>query len=850
MKAPGYYMLQIWTLGSFEVAINGKTLPEGAWPRKRTRDVLKVLVTQPGAVLTIDQIIEALFPNSDPRRTSRNVQARISELRRVLEPDLMRGADSRYIRRIGSGYTITLDPSVSIDTHAFAVGMAGAHTFADAGEWIPAIDRFEDAIALYRGDFLADDRYAEWAEHTRRQCREQYHEGLSRLAECYAKIGRLRQAILCCQRILGNLPCNEAVVRQLMEYQDRVGQRSQALETFREGARALREHLDVDPSPKTMALRERIESDETSSEIKLDPRRLAVLPFANFSADPEDEYLAEGMTEELIGHLSRIRDLRVLARTSVMQFKDTTEPIGSIARKLSAGTLLEGSVRKADKRVRISAQLINSTTEEHMWAQEYSGTISQLLSFQQDVANRVARSLEMVLLDDEIKELDRPAQPNPEAFSLYLKGRYHMSKGTLESRTTALKYHKQALSIDPTLAPAYVGVSSYYQAHAGWEDADGKKISLSEGYAQIRHALLKALELDPGLALAHAALGVSEAFYDHDIVRASASFRRAIRLDPSHPGSRAGYCYLLLTRNRIDEAIAEARTRLDIDPFSPSGYGVLARTLACARQFDQALELLARGMELDASYRYLYEYQAMVNWLLWRWQDAERALEGFYASGSHPVNRPLYGGVHALYTGRISESLARFEAMETYGMGDRRMQLQHALALYCAREYERVLKLAQELLDADSFGIPYAGQSWLHLLRAFALERLGKDATAGSALKQARNGLPEWVYFTFSRGPVLADITEALIHIKQGQEKEWTRIAELLTARSNENEVASALAILHFHIGDVDRGFEWLNAALDHHDEFLLTIKTHPWFDPARNDPRFGNVLQRMNLAQ
>ena len=841
--------LQIKTLGRFEVLIDGTPIPEDRWPRRRTKELLKVLLTDPGQPFAFDQLIDALLPEADVTTAITNIQARASELRRVLEPGIQRGRDSQYIISVREGYAFVPTCGFSLDSRSFEAGISKAERLATDERWQEAAESFEEAMLLYRGNFLAEDRYAQWAEAARTRLREKHLEGLAALASCYAELGRFRQAISCCQRALGIAAHRESVIRQLMEYQDRIGQRSQALETFREGARALREHLDVDPSPKTMALRERIESDASSAESKLDPRRLAVLPFANFSADPEDEYLADGMTEELIGRLSRIRDLRVLARTSVMQFKSATEPIGSIARKLSAGTLLEGSVRKADKRVRISAQLINSTTEEHMWAQEYSGPASQLLSFQQDVANRVARSLEMVLLDDEIKELDRPAQPNPEAYSLYLKGRYHMSKGTLESRTTALKYHKKALSIDPTLAPAYVGVSAYYQAHAGWEDADKKKISLSEGYARIRHALLKALQLDPRLAVAHAALGGAQAFYEHDFSRASVSFRRAIQLDPSHPGSRAGHCFLLLTMNRIDEAIAEARTRLDIDPFSPGGYGVLAYALACARQFDQALELLARGVKVDATYRYLYEYQAVINWLLWRWKDAERALENFYAAGSHPVNRPLYGGVHALYVGRISESLARFETMETYGMGDRRMQVQHAIALHCAREYERVLKLAEELLDADSFGIPYAGQSWLYLLQALAFERLGKDAKAGSALKQARNGLPEWVYFTFSRGPVLADVTEALIHIRRGREKEWTRIAERLTARSNENEVASALAILHFHIGDVDRGFDWLNTAFDHHDEFLLTIKTHPWFDPARNDPRFGSVLERMNLA-
>ena len=219
-------------------------------------------------------------------------------------------------------------------------------------------------------------------------------------------------------------------------------------------------------------------------------------------------------------------------------------------------------------------------------------------------------------------------------------------------------------------------------------------------------------------------------------------------------------------------------------------------------------------------------------------------------TNSGPVNEPLYRGLHALYAGRISDSLAEFRRMMTFPIGDRRMTIQFGLALYCAREYEQVIALTEELLDADSFGIPYAGQSWFCLLRGLALERLKRDREAVAALQKARDGLPEWVFFTFSRGPILADAAEALIKIRGGQEAGPLRTIQRLTVRSKEREVASALAILHFHLGRMDEGFGWLNAALDHHDEFLLTIRTHPWFDPVREDPRFAVVLGRMNLAE
>ncbi len=216
-----------------------------------------------------------------------------------------------------------------------------------------------------------------------------------------------------------------------MEYQNKIGQRTKALDTFNEGVRALREHLDVGPSPETSALRERIESSETSPEDEFDPRRIAVLPFANFSADSDDEYLADGMTEELIGHLSRIRDLRVVARTSVMRFKDSTRSVAPIARELRVGTLLEGSVRRAGESIRISAQLVNASTEEHLWANDYSGPTGDLLAFQQDVARKVAQSLEVVLFRDEVQPSVRLAREASQAYSLYLRAVGSSSRSSL-----------------------------------------------------------------------------------------------------------------------------------------------------------------------------------------------------------------------------------------------------------------------------------------------------------------------------------------------------------------------------------------------------------------------------------
>jgi len=847
-EKPSAPKLEIKLLGRFEVLRDGEPILEEAWGRRKTKSLLKVLLTDQGAVFAVDQIIEAIFPDADPERAARNVQARISELRRVLEPGLERGAKSQFIRHIGEGYALTVGPDLWIDSAAFTDQLATARTLADASEWTPAVEAFEDALTLYRGDFLAEDRYTEWAESPRRRLREQYLEALSQLAECFAALGRLRQAISCCQRVLGAEPYRESVIRQLMEHQDAAGYRAQALDAFREGVRALDEHLGVEPSIETHALYTRIRDRVTSAE-DLDPRRVAVLPFANYSPDPEDSYLADGMTEELTGHLSRIRDLRVVARTSVMRFKGSTKPVPQIARELRAGTMLEGSVRKDGESIRVSAQLIKAGTEEHLWANEYGGKAGDLLAFQQDVAHRVAEALEVVLFSDEVSRPARLVSDTSEAYSIYLRGTVFGARATAEGQHKALACYQQAIELDPQLAVAHAGIGRYYTVMHGWEDAAGNEIRPAEAYAKARLALLRALELDPDLADAHAALGLLQAIRECRFDAAEASYRRAIRLDPSNLKSHGWYSVLLLHMNRIDEALNEARCAMDVDPISQLSYIWTAGALKAARRLEEAEELLDQAIDMHPSVP-MENDKAKIRWLLWDWEGGLAAAEEYCRKMDLPGGEAWFRGRCALYLGRIADSLSEFEAVEGGSVGERRNGVEYGLALYHAREYAQVISLMDGLLAADSFGIGYAGKSWFRLLKGLALERMGKDGEAIAELREARQGLPEWKYGTYSRGPILAEAAEALIKRRLGEAWAARQAMDRLAKRSQENEVASALAVLHFHTGEVDAGFEWLNTALDHRDDFILTIKTHPWFDPVRDDPRFAGVLRQMNLTE
>jgi DNA-binding SARP family transcriptional activator len=338
--------LEIKLLGRFEVLRDGEPIPEEAWGRQKTKTLLKVLLTNPGHVFTQDQLIDALFSGEDIEKARKNLYGRVSRLRRVLEPDLKHGTGSSFIHRTAQGYSFCPQADVQIDAATFRHEMDAALALAGKKQWMEAAEKFEDAVAIYGGELLPEDRYEDWAEERRSDLKRDYIHSMLQLATCFEHLGRLRQSISCCQRVLALEPHREDIFRRVMEYQSEAGQREQALATYREGERAVREYLGVELSAETRALRNKIVSLR-DQEPRLDPRRIAVLPLQNYSPDPADEYLAEGMTEELTGCLSQIRDFRVLARTSVLRFRDSTEPVSAIARELAAGTILEGSIRKA-----------------------------------------------------------------------------------------------------------------------------------------------------------------------------------------------------------------------------------------------------------------------------------------------------------------------------------------------------------------------------------------------------------------------------------------------------------------------------------------------------------------------
>ena len=249
-----------------------------------------------------------------------------------------------------------------------------------------------------------------------------------------------------------------------------------------------------------------------------------MLPFANISADPEDEYFSDGMTEELISKLSRLHDLTVIARTSVMQYKGTDKSIAEIGRELQVGTILEGSVRKAGDRLRITAQLVDVESQGHLWSQDYDRTLDDVFAIQSAVAESVADALEVTLGPGEKRQLEEQGTQNLEAYHLYLQGLHLFHKQSEEGLNNSISYFERALQHDPGFAQAYAGIAMAYQ-QLGYNSLLGPR----DAFEKARAAAEKALELDDTIVDAHLVAATTGQIMDYDQARAEACLRAGCR---------------------------------------------------------------------------------------------------------------------------------------------------------------------------------------------------------------------------------------------------------------------------------------------------------------------------------
>ena len=308
---------------------------------------------------------------------------------------------------------------------------------------------------------------------------------------------------------------------------------------------------------------EKQDMQDSTERAVLDKNRVAVLPFKNLSPDPNDDYFADGMTEELITALSGVRELSVIARTSVMKYKNELKGVSEIGKELGTGSIVEGSVRKAGGKVRVTVQLVSAENQSHLWAQNYDKQLDDIFAVQTDIAKRVAKALRVRLREDEQREIERPAAENLEAYNLYLKGRYFWNKRTEESVKEAIRYFKRAIELDSSFALGYAGLADCHFVLATNELQD-----LIGNFKKAKVYAAKALEHDDKLAEAHTTLAAILHYADYEFKRSEEEFKKAIELKPSYATAHQWYSTLLVEVGRPEQAYSELMAARDLDPLS------------------------------------------------------------------------------------------------------------------------------------------------------------------------------------------------------------------------------------------------------------------------------------------
>jgi len=322
---------------------------------------------------------------------------------------------------------------------------------------------------------------------------------------------------------------------------------------------------------------------------------IVVLPFTNMSSDPENEFFADGITEEIINALAQIKNFRVVARTSAFSFKGKQIDLRAVGEALNVSTVLEGSVRKSGTRLRIMAQLINVADGCHLWSERYDREMEDIFDLQDEIARTIAARLKITL--GEQAPLVKAGTKNLEAYQLYLKGRFHWNKRTGEGMKRAIAYFQESIEKDPTYALAYAGLADAYNMASFIMVFPPKEVM-----PKAKAAAAKALELDEDLAEAHVSLGYASFTFDWDWVAAEKHFQQALHLNPSYINNHAYYPLYLSALGLFDDAIAIAKGALDVDPASPSVSHVLAVQFYLARRFDQAIRQSRQTLDMDPNY--------------------------------------------------------------------------------------------------------------------------------------------------------------------------------------------------------------------------------------------------------
>ncbi|MDB4881553.1 MAG: transcriptional activator protein [Gemmatimonadetes bacterium] len=465
----------------------------------------------------------------------------------------------------------------------------------------------EEIVRRYTGPLLdgfhLDDsiEFGYWLDERRGELAHAYLGALLAVAERQTQAGDVHGLVGTRRRLVAADPHSALHAQALMRALDDAGDRSGAFHHATEHARRLRADLELEPDPDVLALVEQLRSAPARrAPAKRDsgdarPSSVAVLPFLNLSADPQNDYFADGITEDVIAHLSKIRALKVISRASVMAFKQRQHTLKEIAAALGTTTVLDGTIRHAGDRVRIVAKLIDAESDRHLWAETYDRKLDDIFSIQTDVALHIAAALKAQLSRDEQTRVRREPTKDVQAYQLFLQGRQWFVKYTPDTLARAIECFERAIARDPAFALAAANLGMAYI-----ELAEQGAIAPDVAFRRATEFATAALRLDPDLGAVHCTMGHMKTVCEFDWAGAERSFTRAIELSPSGADAYDLYGRLLAGLERFDEAIAMIERAHELDPLAHRVD--VSTTLLRAGRFDEAIVRAENAVELDPMY--------------------------------------------------------------------------------------------------------------------------------------------------------------------------------------------------------------------------------------------------------
>jgi TolB-like protein/Tfp pilus assembly protein PilF len=385
---------------------------------------------------------------------------------------------------------------------------------------------------------------------------------------------------------------------------------------------------------------------------------LAVLPFEDLSSEQDQEYFGDGITEEMLSQLGRLQPERlgVIARTSVMRYKGTEESIGAIGEELGVDYILEGSVRREQHRVRVTAQLIQVSDETHIWANSYDGELREILSLQSEMARAIAGEIRLTLSARQQQALGASREVNQEAFEAYLKGRYWWNRRGVAEMELGIEYFREAIEADPMYAPAYAGLGNSFLMLGSYD-----AMPPHDAFPKARAAATEALKLDETLAEAHACLAYVSLLYEWDWEAAEAGYLRALSLDPNYALGHMWYAIFLSSMGRERESVAAADRALTLDPLSLIVGALRGWVLYLHGDHELAIEQCQETLQLDPSFypAHMFAARAYV-----RSGRCEEALNAFEEALRHSTNKSSMQPEFAFFLARCGQRERALEIME------------------------------------------------------------------------------------------------------------------------------------------------------------------------------------------